>query len=145
MARRSVEADCASNVPEEDDLGELIRWSLEDSIAGAEPPEHVWPEILERVEQMASPATPRRQPQRRAAFPLVSLVQAVVISALLLAFGLGVDDNVVMRGRETALATTSPVRRTHASEDVPQDVLRGYILVEMQRDTAQFRGRGYVP
>jgi hypothetical protein len=145
MERRSVEADCASHLPEEDDLGELIRWSLEDSVAGAEPPEHIWPEILERVEQMPSPAVPRRVPQRRAVFPLVSLVQAVVISGLLLAFGMGVDHNVVMPGREYALATTPPVRRSQVSEDVPQDVLRGYILLQMEKEAAQSYTTGYIP
>jgi hypothetical protein len=145
MERRSVETDCASHLPEEDHLGEMIRWSLEDSVAGAEPPEHVWPEILERVERMQCPAAPQRPPQRRAAFPLASLVQAVVISALLLAFGMGVDQGVVMPAREYTLATASPVRRSRVSEDAPRDVLRGYVLLQMEKEAAQPHRRGYVP
>jgi hypothetical protein len=145
MERHSVEADCAPHVTEEDDLGELIRWSLEDSIAGAEPPEDIWPKIVERVEQKQAPATARRPLRRRVAFPLASLVQAVVISTLLLAFGVGVNQDVGMTAREYRLATTAPVRRPRVSQDVPEDVLRGYILRQMEKAAAQSYRRGYIP
>jgi hypothetical protein len=65
------------------------------------------------------------------------LVQAVVISALLLAFGLGVNQDAVMPGRQYMLATASPVRRSRVSEAAPKDVLRGYVLVQMEKEAAQ--------
>ncbi len=145
MKRRSVEADCASQLPEEDDLGEWISWSLEESVAGAEPPEDIWPKILERVEQKQAPATARRPSRRHAAFPLASLVQAVVISALLLTFGMGVDQGVVMPTREYTLATASPVHRSEVTRDMPQDMLRGYVLLQMEKEAARPHRGGYVP
>jgi hypothetical protein len=140
-----VDTNCESHRPQEDDLGELIRWSLEDSIGGAEPPEHIWPKILERMEQKQAPTTARRPLRRRAAFPLASLVQAVVISTLLLAFGLGVNQDVVMPAREVGIATAPPVRRLRVSEDAREDTLRGYVLLQMKKEAAPSYRRGYVP
>ncbi len=118
----------------EDDLGQLIRWSLEDSVAGAEPPADAWSKILHRVKQMDAPTSAAPQVKGHAAFPAASLVQAVVISALLLAFGLGVDQNAVVPQREYPVASTPMVHKVSVSEDVPQDVLRGYLLLQMERE-----------
>jgi hypothetical protein len=134
MVRRSVHTEDKCTVPQGDDLGQLIRWSLEDSVAGAEPPPNVWPKILHRVEQMDSPASTAPRVKRRAAFPVASLVQAVVISALLLTFGLSIDHNAVVPTREYPVASTPRVRKVSVSENVPQDVLRGYLLLQMERE-----------
>jgi hypothetical protein len=83
--------------------------------------------------------------RRQAAFPLASLVQAVVISALLLTFGIGLDQGVVIPVREQRMATSVPVRRPRISEDVPKDILRGYVLLQMQKEAAPSYRGGYVP
>jgi len=140
MVRHGAEADHARPVREDDDLGKLIRWSLEDSLSEAQPPARVWPRILERVNQVTAPARPRR-----VVFPLASLVQAVVISVLLLAFGLG-DHNVVMPGRQYRTTCTPSVPRSLVSEDAQDDVLRGYLLLQMEKDMTSDNARaGHTP
>ncbi len=136
MVRHCAEADNACPVREEDDLGQLIRWSLEDSLDGAEPSADAWPKILERVNRVTARAAPRR-----VAFPLASLVQAVVISVLLLAFGLG-DHNVVMPGRQYRTTSTPTVRRARVSEEFPEDLLRGYVLRQMEKASLSRNHRG---
>lgn len=135
MVRRSVHTENGCAAPEEDDLGRLIRWSLEDSVAGAEPPPDVWPRILDRVKQMDAPTSAAPRMKRRAAFPVASLVQAVVISALLLAFGLGGDQNTAMPRQEYPVASTPTVRRLAVVEEAPKDILRGYLLLQMERES----------
>jgi hypothetical protein len=135
MVRRSVHADDGCILPAEDDLEQLICWSLEDSVAGAEPPPDVWPKILDRVKQLDAPAGAVPQGKRRVAFPVASLVQAVVVSALLLAFGLGIDQNVVTPGREHPVASTPTVRRLSVPQDGPNDILRGHVLLRMERES----------
>ena len=77
MVRPGNEADRTHPMSSEDDLARLIRWSLEDSISGAEPPADVWPKILGRVRDMRVPTRPKRS--LRPSFPLAPFVQAVVI------------------------------------------------------------------
>ena len=73
--------------------------------------------------------------------PLASLVQAAVIGVLLLAFGLGDDQGVVLSGSEYALSST-PIRRGRTQqEDFPNDSLRRYILLKMEREQARTEWR----
>ena len=136
MVRHGAEADNVCPVREDDDLGQLIRWSLEDSLDGAEPSADAWLKILERVNPVTAPARPRR-----VVFPLASLVQVVVISVLLLAFGLG-DHNVIMPGSDSRIASTPTVRRSQVSADVPEDVLRGHLLRQMEKELTSGTPRG---
>lgn len=138
MARPGSEADSTYPMSSEDDLGRLLRWSLEVSISGAEPPADAWPRILERVRQMRTPTRPEHA-LRHSSFPLAPLVQAVVISALLLAFGLGVDRSVVMPPKEYRIDSTPTTRKMRAAEDL-EDMLRGYMLVRMEQELPTRKG-----
>jgi len=128
MARRRDDQTNEERIrPEQDDVERLIRWSLEDSVSGAEPSAKVWASIAARVRN-AEPGSGRdRASGRRWLQPLVPLAQAVVVSAILLVFGLGVDqERASTRGyrlRATPTVTTSTV--IGESSD---DVLRGYML-----------------
>jgi hypothetical protein len=139
MVRPDDEADSTYPMSSEDDLARLIRWSLEYSVSGAEPPADVWPKILGRVHEMPAPARPKRS--LGTSFPLAPFVQAVVVSALLLAFGLGVERDVVMPRREYRVdSTPTVVRKVRTSEEVPEDMLRGYILAHMEQGLPQRLG-----
>jgi len=125
----------------EDDLGRMIRWGLEDSFSNAEPPDDVWPKIMSRVQEMRVP-TRRTHPQRRHSFSLAPLVQAVVVSTLLLAFGLGVDRNVTApRGAQSAHATPT-AQKVVSSQELPDDMLSGYLLARMQKQSLTRQRRG---
>jgi hypothetical protein len=140
MVRPDDEEDSTHTMSSEDDLARLIRWSLEDSISGAEPPADVWPRILGRVREMSAPAHPKRS-FRTSSFPLGAFVQAVVVSALLLAFGLGGHLNVVMPQREHGVdSTPTVIRKVRPSEEVPEDMLRGHVLARMQQGLLQRMG-----
>ena len=114
----------------DDDLGQLIRWSLQDSVAKAEPPAEVWLKIRDRVSQRSVPATSQRLRRR---LPVVSLVQAVVISSLLLAFGFGLERDVVTPSRQSR-TVSAPVVRSAISYETPNDLLSGHLLLQMKRE-----------
>jgi hypothetical protein len=136
MERRGSKARETLNSQADDDLGQMIRWSVRDSIGGVEPPADVWPEVLERLR--AGPAEQPLTPSlRRAAFPLAPFVQAVVISALLLAFGLGVDRSVVLPRQEALSVSTPVVRGTRAVVDTTDDMPSGYMGYMLARSEHQ--------
>jgi hypothetical protein len=79
----------------------------------------------------------RRTPvRRRLSFSLAPLVQTVVVSALLLAFGLGVDRNVTAPRGERNLRATPTVVKVDSSRELPDDMLRGYLLARMAQQLA---------
>jgi hypothetical protein len=133
MVCPSTETDHSYHSSSEDDLGRLVRWGVGDSISGAEPPADTWPRILKRVRN--KPAPTRGEPSvKGSAFPAAPFVQAVVVSALLLAFALGVEGNVVMpREHRTAATPTATHRARGSSEEFPEDMLRGYLLAQMEQ------------
>jgi hypothetical protein len=134
MAHRSDELDTVDPLAD-DDLGRMIHWGLEDSLSKVEPPDDVWPKIMLRVQEMRVPA--RRTPvRRRLSFSLAPLVQTVVVSALLLAFGLGVDRNVTAPRGERNLRATPTVVKVDSSRELPDDMLRGYLLARMVQQLA---------
>jgi len=141
MVRSSNEADKRFSPSTEDGLGRLIRWSLEDAVSRADPSPDVWPKILQQVKQMGKPAPARR----RLLSGLVPLMQAVVVSSLLLAFGLGVDRSMVVPQRKRQTVSTPTVQVSVASEEMPQDVLSGYILFRQAREPLpRKRSGGYI-
>jgi hypothetical protein len=139
MEPRGSEVQQGCSSPPDDDLGRLIRWSVPDVIRGAEPPTDVWPKVVERVRAGAA-REPRVPSLRRATFPLAPFVQAVVISALLLAFGLGVDRSIILPRQVTSPSSTPEVRKTHAVEDMTDDMLSGYILARSGHEAPARRG-----
>jgi hypothetical protein len=127
----------------EDDLGHLIRWSLEASVSAAEPPADVWPKILSRVRAMDAPKAANRG-KKPARFPLAPLLQAVVISVLLLVLGVEMNRNVVTPERSRRTPTAPTNRHTPASQGYPDDILRGCILARQARE-APVRRTGPIP
>ena len=127
---RPREEERRDSASADDDLGQLIRRSLQDSVGKAEPPAEVWLKIRERVSQKNAPAVSQR-PRRR--LPVASLVQAVVISSLLLAFGFGLERDIVTLNRQTRM-TPPPVVRPAVSYDMPNDLLSGRLLLQMKRE-----------
>jgi hypothetical protein len=138
VPHNSNEADNRYELASDDDLGQLIRWSMKDSISDVEPGADVWPQILKRVREMPAPGRPRRW-SRTSPFPVAPFIQAVVVSALLLAFGLGVDQNAVMPRQEHRIQATPTVHRSDTTEDL-DDVLRGYMLAQNLRELPTRRG-----
>jgi len=51
---------------------------------------------------------------------------------------------VIMPGRDNRIASTPTVRKLLLSEDIPKDVLRGYVLRQMEKETVSRRG-GDIP
>ena len=129
----------------EDDLGRMIRWGLEDSLSGAQPPDDVWPKIMSRVQEMRTRA--RRTPvQRRPSFSLTPLIQTVVVSALLLAFGLGLDRNVTAPRGQSSIRSTPTVQRVDSIPEQADDMLSGFLLARMaQQPPAPQRPGGARP
>ena len=144
MEPSRVETDRANACQGEDDFERLIRLGLQDSVAQAEPSPEVWPKVLARVKEMsASDKRPRRL-GRGAVLSLASMVQAVVISSLLLALGLNLDQGPVLPGEEYAHSSTPIVRKSKVRGDMPADALRGYVLLRMEREQAEGADRaGY--
>jgi hypothetical protein len=140
MVRPGNEVESSYPMSSDDDMGRVIRWGLKDMISGAEPPADVWPKVLGRVGDMPAPARPKRS-FRPSPFPLAPFVQAVVVSALLLAFGLGVDRGVVLPRREYRLGSTpTVVQKARASDEFQEGMLRGYILARMEQRLPQRMG-----
>jgi len=133
--------DALDRLPAEDDLGRMIRWGLEDSFSQAEPPDDLWPKIMLRVQEMRVPAAHTR-PKRRPSFSLAPLVQTLVVSALLLAFGLGVDRNLTApRGGQVARSTPA-VQKVVSVQEPLNDMLSGYLLARMEQQPATPRHPG---
>ena len=116
----------------EDDLGRMIRWGLEDSVSGAEPSDDVWSRVKSQVQAMRAPAV-RAQTRRRPSFSLTPLVQTVVVSALLLAFGLGLDRNVTAPREQRDIRSTPTVQRVKSIQEQPDDMLSGFLLARMSQ------------
>ncbi len=130
MAHTSDKKDASDPLAANDDLGQMIRWGLEDSFSGAEPPDDVWPKVMLRVQEMRAPARCAHV-KRRPSFSLAPLVQTMVVSALLLSFALGVDRNLTAPQGERTLRSTPTVPRVASSQELPNDMLSGYLLARM--------------
>ncbi|MEM4724131.1 MAG: hypothetical protein QXP01_03890 [Candidatus Hadarchaeum sp.] len=129
MGRRNHTKDKGHTALADDDLGELIRWSLAESVGGVEPSADVWPKILNQIKAMDACPTLQRQ-RRRVLLPLASFIQAVVISALLLAFGLEVNRNVPLSQKAYQVSATATMPKVSAPVESDQDMLRGYMLLQ---------------
>ena len=138
--RDALQDTHSASADSEGDLGRLIRWGLEASVSGAEPPADVWPRILSRVRAMDIPRGGRYR-KNRSLFPLAPLLQAVVISVLLLVFGLEVNHDWVTPKGDGRTYSTPITRRAPASQEYPDDVLRGCILARQAREAHLRRAR----
>lgn len=134
MVRSSKGAENKAMHLAEDDLGRLLRWSLEDAVSGAEPSPDVWPRVLQQVKQKsaASKSGPAR---RRLLSGVVPLMQAVVVSSLLLAFGLSMDRTMLVSRPERRAVATPTVRVSSvAYDEESEDMLSGYILFRQAKE-----------
>jgi len=122
-------ADGARVAPSEEVVASLVRWSLHTGIGKREPPDEVWPRILARVREMeASEAVIRQCPKRLA--PLAPLLQVVMVSAVLMALGLGLQRNSPRIWHVKAAERTIE----GAQQGYPEDSLRGSIWIGLQRE-----------
>ena len=140
MPRRSQEAESIHAAEFEDELGQWVRLGLQESVGRHGPGEEVWARILKRVQHNDLPPASDWMP-RGPSSPLAQLLQAVVVSTLLLTFAFGANHGPVMpRHTEHVAATTPLVRRAAAPLRSEEDILRGYILVRMEKESLAQRG-----
>jgi hypothetical protein len=135
MLRHSTGVEHALPISPDDELGHLIRWSLGSSFGEADPSEECWTSILRRVEKERNGRAKQRH-DGPALQALTPLLQAVVISTLLLTFAAGLDRDVPLRRPEPERHTVSTSRRSATALDFQDDNLRGYVLQRMQREKA---------
>ncbi len=133
MLRYSPGAEHALPLSPDDELGRLIRWSLERSFGGSDPSEECWASILQRVEGERARRVKqcRGGPTLRALTPLV---QAVVISTLLLTFAASLGRDVPVPHSEPDSHTVPTSHRSLTIPDFQDDNLRGCLLQRMKRE-----------
>lgn len=107
----------------DDDLGRLIRWSLEDSLARETPPADLWTRIRARIESCAPGVEPALVDRKRRTLSLAPLIQTVVASSLVMAFALGIDRSGSTRPQTRLNPTTVPSTVVLGSTR-PQDIPR---------------------
>jgi hypothetical protein len=115
----------------DDELGQLIRWSLRRTFAGPDPSEGCWSEILRRVQE---------ERERKCAPPncsatlrgLAPVVQAVVVSTLVLTFAVGVNQDVVLPREQCPTRSARIMGATVACKGYPEDTLSGCRLERME-------------
>jgi len=133
MRHRGNDANGGYSAATMDDLGQLIRSTLEASVSGVEPAGDTWSRIVQRIG-----AEEDRRPWHLfdgASFPWTSLVQTIVASALLLAFALGLDRGVPGRqGRTPKKPPDISLPCAVCDLQAEGDTLSGYILFRAERD-----------
>jgi hypothetical protein len=136
MPRRSQETQGTTGVAFEDELGQWVRRGLQEWAGSHGPGHEVWARILWRIEHNDLPPARDLLP-RGLSSPLTQLLQAVVVSTLLLTFVFGANRGPVWPRRTEAVPGATPVVRTAAaSVESQEDMLRGYILMRMEKEHA---------
>jgi hypothetical protein len=140
MPRREAFPDRSTQLDYE--LGLWIQRSLEESVLGKEPGESVWRRIKRRVEEHVQPAGAHCVCGGSSS-PLTHLVQAMVVSTLLLTFAFGANHDVVMPSGAHLVAESPAVQPSSSFGMFEEDMLQGYKLVRMERAMLARRG-GYI-
>ncbi len=122
----------------DDELGQLIRWSLRSSVGTAEPSPDVWSRILERVEEQRQP-TSAPPSSSRSSPPLAGLVQAAVIGCLLFTLAAGLDGHVIVTRKDQPIRVAA-AERSLASDDLTAHRLRRSGSRSMERKEPVRRG-----
>jgi hypothetical protein len=135
--RNGAEGPCAWS--SDDELGQLIRWSLRSSVGAAEPSPDVWCRILERVKKQRQP-TSAPPSSSRSSPPLGGLLQAAVIGCLLLTLAAGIDGHIIVTRRDQPVRVAAAVKQSLASDDLEQDVLKRSAARLMEREEPVRRG-----
>jgi len=123
----------------DDELGQLIRWSLRNFVGTAEPSPDVWCRILERVEKRCKP-TSAPPSSSRSSPPLAGLVQAAVIGCLMLTLAAGIDGHIIVTRKDQPVRAAAAVERSIASDDLAPDVMRPSVYRSMERQEPVRRG-----
>jgi hypothetical protein len=139
MQHHSSAADETHLWSSDDELGQLIRWSLKDHIGAAEPASEVWLRILDRVQEERA-STSARSSSKRSSAPLASLVQAAVIGCVLLTLGLGADRDVILARRQERVHSAPSVQNALVFEEVPEDILPAEVPPQMEQEAPFRRG-----
>lgn len=72
----------------DDEVGYLLRWGLQDWVANAEPSPQTWSHVLVRVHEMDES---QAHPHAARGFPATTLVQSVVVCAILMLGSLRIE------------------------------------------------------
>lgn len=142
MQRRSNETDETHVWSSDDELGQLIRWSLEDHIGTAEPASEVWLRILDRVQEERTPTSTRSR-SRPSSAPLASLVQAAVIGCVLLTLGLGADRDFILARKEERVHSAPAAQSVVVLDKFPEDGVRGQVPA-LREQEEPFRKGGVI-
>jgi hypothetical protein len=130
------------NLYQDDEIDALVRWALQDSVAGEEPSPEVWRKIRARLEQPKAQFHPRRKRPLSAQFSW--LVQLLVLGIIVLvAFGLSLsqgldfslDREYVVNGTLTPQADSEEVAPSSMTDD---DMLSGYYSFRTTKELTIF-------
>lgn len=139
----SENQDKDNSGPFDDQWGACIRRGLLESVQDQQPGKVVWERILQRIEEHDWPSVSDPALCGRPS-PLAHLVQAVVASTLLLTFVFGAHQGPLMPRRDPPAPGATPVvRRVAAHAEFQEDMLRGVVLMRMEKERLSRRG-GYV-
>jgi hypothetical protein len=142
MPPRSDEEHKHNPAAFDDDWGACIRRGLLKSVQDQQPGDNVWARILQRIQEHDWP--PMSDPASHGApSPLAHLLQAVVVSTLLLTFVFGADHGPPAPRHNRDVVGPTPVSRRAVSPiEFQEDMLRGHVLMRMEKQSLSRRG-GY--
>jgi hypothetical protein len=124
----SSSAECVVWPYPDDELGRLIRSSLDRSFGDSGPSDECWARILSRIDTRARSNQGRN---RRSLLPSIApLVQAVVIGGLLLSFAVGLAHQPVLPRQETDTGLAHITRRP---AQLAEDNLNLFALRQFQQ------------
>jgi hypothetical protein len=133
------------NLHQDDEIDALVRWALQDSVAGEEPSPEVWHKIRARLEQPKAQFLPRRK--RLLSTQLSWLVQLLVLGIIILvAFGLtlsqgldfSLDHEYIVNGTLTPQADSEEIAPLSTDD---HHMLSRYYLFQSARKLTVFDHR----
>ena len=115
-----------------DELGRLIRKSLQESVSGMEPSADLWGKIAQRIDDLDG----RKRPPRvlSMSLPWASLLNTLLVSVLLVSFAGGVERDVELRrGAVTGSVAAGELHTPPAESNPESDMVRGHLLLQAAR------------
>ncbi len=117
----------------DEELGQLVRWSLATSVGNAEPPPEVWHTILERVQEQRTPGSAQCTPRCSSA-PLAALVQAGVIGCMLMTLGFGMRRDVIIARNSLAAKVAPHVETQVVADPIPAKAPAGSVPTRVDEE-----------
>lgn len=120
---------------DESGVGSLIHWALKESVSGREPSPQVWRNVLSEIQNKKRGAQSRQRGRFSVSF--VPLLEAVVLSALILAFGISLEQDFDLWQQGAPSVVATPTRETVASAvlfESRDDMLNGAFLARTGRE-----------